>query len=69
MVNNKFMTAEDVAKELGISKSYAYKIMRQLNAELRKMGKLTVSGKVNRSYFIKKLCFEDEKGGGTDAGV
>lgn len=69
MVKNKFMTAEDVAEELGISKSYAYKIMRQLNAELRKMGKLTVSGKVNRSYFIKKLCFEDEKGDGTDAGV
>lgn len=68
MVNNKFMTADDVAEELGISKSHAYKIMRELNVELRKMGKLTIAGKVNRNYFLKKLCFDDN-GGDTSASL
>lgn len=63
MNKNKFMTADDVAEELGVSKSHAYKIMKELNTELRQMGKITISGRVNRSYFIKKLCFDDETGG------
>ena len=66
MVNNKFMTADDVAEELGISKSHAYKIMRELNAELRKMGKLTIAGNINWNFFLKKLCFDDN-GGDTSA--
>ena len=63
------MTADDVAEELGISKSHAYKIMRELNAELKKMGKLTIAGRVNRNYFLKKLCFSDEIGGETNARI
>ena len=68
-MNNKFMTADDVAEELGISKSHAYKIMRELNTELKKMGKLTIAGRVNRNYFLKKLCFSDETGGETNARI
>ena len=34
MNENTFMRVDEVAKELGISKSYAYKIVQQLNAEL-----------------------------------
>ena len=37
---------EEVAAELGVSKSYAYKIVKQLNDELQKLGYLTVSGRV-----------------------
>ena len=66
-MDNKFMTADDVAEELGISKSHAYKIMRELNAELKKMGKLTIAGRVNRNYFLKKLFFSDENGGENNA--
>lgn len=50
-----FMTAEEVAKELGVSKGYAYKLMRQLNAELQKKGYITVSGRLNRQYFMERL--------------
>ena len=32
------MRVDDVAKELGVSKSYAYKIVQKLNTELRSMG-------------------------------
>lgn len=34
-MRNTFMSVDDVAKELGISKSYAYKIVHRLNAELK----------------------------------
>lgn len=37
-MENNFMRVEDVAKELGISKSYAYKIVQKLNADLRANG-------------------------------
>ena len=30
------MTAEDVTKELGVSKGHAYKLIRELNGELKK---------------------------------
>ena len=33
---NQFMRADEVAKELGISRSYAYKLIRQLNQEITK---------------------------------
>ena len=57
MENNNFMRVEDVAKELGVSKSYAYKIVQKLNAELRAKGFLTISGRINRKYFIEKFCY------------
>ena len=57
MNENSFMRVDDVARELGISKSYAYKIVQKLNAELREKGYLTISGRVNRRYFMEKLCY------------
>ena len=57
MNEKKFMSVDDVAKELGISKSYAYKIVQKLNAELRSLGYLTISGRINRKYFMEKLCY------------
>jgi len=52
-----FMRAADVARELGVSKSHAYKIVRKLNAELQEMGYLTVSGRVSTKYFLEKVCY------------
>ena len=48
MMEQSFMRVDDVAKELGVSKSYAYKIVQRLNDELKAMGYLTISGRVNR---------------------
>lgn len=50
-MDNKFIRAEDVAQELNVSKPYAYKLIRQLNEELRAKGYITISGRVNRQYF------------------
>lgn len=56
-MENNFMRVEDVAKELGVSKSYAYKIVQKLNADLRAKGFLTISGRINRKYFLEKFCY------------
>ena len=48
---------EKAAKELGISKSHAYKVIHKLNAELRDKGYLTISGRVNRNFFMEKFCY------------
>ena len=60
-VSNTIMLAEEVARELEISKAHAYKIIRQLNAELGKMGYITVAGNVNRQYFIERVCYREKE--------
>ena len=59
-MEKNFMTVEEVAEELKVSKSYAYKVVRELNAEMRELGYLTISGRVNTSFFRKKLCYREE---------
>ena len=51
MTDKNFMRVEDVARELDVSKSYAYKIVQKLNKELEAKGYITISGRVNRQYF------------------
>ncbi|HOJ10253.1 MAG: DNA-binding protein [Acetivibrionales bacterium] len=60
-MSNTFMKVDEVAAELGVSKSYAYKIVQKLNEEMKKMGYLTISGRVNKQYFMKKTCYNDTK--------
>ena len=60
MENRNFMTVDEVAKELKVSKSYAYKIVKQLNEELNKLGYLTFSSRVNANYFYKKVCYTEQ---------
>ena len=55
MTNEIFVTADEVAKELRVSKPYAYKLIREMNAELRKQGFLTISGKASRKYFSERI--------------
>ena len=58
-MNKRFMRVDDIANELEVSQSYAYKVMRQLNTELKDMGYLTVAGRVDRKYFLKKMCYDE----------
>ncbi len=55
MENKKLLTSQDVAAQLGISQSHAYKIMRTLNQELNGKGFMTISGKISRQYFEEKF--------------
>ncbi len=51
--NKRFLTATDVAELLDVSRSTAYRIIKRLNDELNKAGKLTVAGKVSAKYFYE----------------
>lgn len=55
MRKNIFITAQELAEMLGISKPYAYKLIKQMNDELRDKGFITISGKVSRRYFEEKF--------------
>lgn len=54
-MENKFIRADDVARELDVSKPYAYKLIRQFNEELKAKGFVTIAGRVNRQYFYERL--------------
>ena len=43
-MENRFIRAEDVAQELNVSKPYAYKLIRQLNEELKARALLRLHG-------------------------
>lgn len=51
----KFITSAEVADELGVSKSQAYKVVRKLNEELEDRGFLVVAGKVSRKFFEERF--------------
>ena len=53
--NNYMMYAEDISKELGISKGYAYKIIKELNQELKEAGFIVISGRVPRAFWETKF--------------
>ena len=55
MEKSKFITSIEVAQELGVSQSFAYKVVRQLNDELKRKGFMTVSGKVSRTFYEEKF--------------
>ena len=57
MTDNTFMMADDVAKELGVSKAYAYKVIKKFNEELKAKGFFTISGRVNKQYFLERTCY------------
>ena len=58
MTGTSFMTVQEVAKELNVSASYGYKLIRKLNAELEKKGIITIPGRINRQYFAERLCYD-----------
>ena len=45
MEKELFVRAEEVARALGVSKPYAYKLVREMNEELKKKGFLTIPGR------------------------
>lgn len=55
MEQGVFITAQEVAELLVISKSKAYTIVRELNEELSAKGFITVAGRVSRKFFEEKF--------------
>ena len=56
MANYQYMmSADDVAKELDCSKSYAYKLVKAMNKELAEQGYITMAGRIPRAYWAKRI--------------
>lgn len=55
MEEKQFLTATYVAKILRTSEATAYKIIRDLNEELKKKGKIILPGKISHRYFEEKI--------------
>lgn len=53
--NKRFMDVNDVSETMGISTSMAYRLIRNMNQELKAQGYITVAGRVSRAYFEKKV--------------
>lgn len=62
MKTSMFMNVDEVVTELGISKPFAYKLIRQMNSELKAKGFITITGRVNRKYFLEKFYGAAEAG-------
>ena len=57
----ELMHASEVAKELSVSTSYAYKLIRQLNDELKEKKYLTIPGRISRKYLYERLYGAEPK--------
>ncbi|MCL1797974.1 MAG: DNA-binding protein [Eggerthellaceae bacterium] len=55
MKDTMFVRAEEIAKELGVSVGHAYKLIRDMNAELKAKGFMTISGRVSRQFYEERF--------------
>ena len=61
MEEKTFLTVDEVAELLTVSKSKAYEIVRQLNKELKEKGLITVAARVSKAYFYERMCYSKEQ--------
>ena len=62
--NKRFLNVHDVAAFLEVSDSMAYKIIQQLNKELKSKGYIVIAGKVSRKYFLERVYAGEEEESG-----
>ncbi len=55
----KVLTAEQVADLCKVKIGKAYQIIRELNEELKKEGYITIRGRVNKDYLLKRLGIKE----------
>jgi hypothetical protein len=55
MAGQIFMRVDEVAEELGVSKPYAYKLIKRMNEELAQTGCITIAGRIDRKFFHEKF--------------
>ncbi len=53
------LRVDDVQKTLQISEQKAYDVIRTLNEELNAKGYITIRGRVNKEYFMKRFQYSE----------
>ena len=56
LMKSVFYTAQEVAEILGVSRTKAYKIVKELNLELKAKGFIVIAGKIPKRYFEER-CY------------
>ena len=56
LMKSVFYTAQEVAEILGVSRTKAYKIVKELNIELQAKGFIVIAGKIPKRYFEER-CY------------
>lgn len=57
---NEFLKVDEVEKICQVSKTMAYKLIREINEEMTSKGYLTIKGRVNKKFLFKKLGIGDD---------
>ena len=55
MQEKMYMDVDDVCAILGVSKVYAYNLMREYNKELKAKGYIVVAGKISTKFLAEKI--------------
>lgn len=50
-----FIKADEISQTMGVSRAYAYRVIKQLNTELSGKGYLVVQGRTSRQYFYERI--------------
>lgn len=69
MNDAKMINEEYIRETLGVSKATAYRIIRELNAELERSGCRVIKGKVSLRYFEQQYFAMPGCSGGGDENV
>ncbi|QDI92485.1 ICEBs1 excisionase [Salicibibacter halophilus] len=54
----EFYTPADVQRIMKVSEQKAYRIIRDLNAEMKQEGYMVIQGKVNRNKFNERFIYQ-----------
>ncbi len=69
MSETVFIRADEIAKELGIAKQTAYRMIRIWNEQLKAKGYMTITGRVSRQYYKEQIYGLTERKEETDASI
>lgn len=56
------MNAAEVANIMDCSERHGYKLIQEMNGELKAKGFITRAGRVPRKYFFERVGLEDQEG-------
>ncbi len=55
MSTGYMISADEIIEELGVSQSYAYKLIREMNKSLAEKGYRVVRGRISRKFFEEQF--------------
>ena len=56
-----FVRVDTIMEDLQISKPLAYKLMKEMNDELREKGFIVISGRIPRQYYMERFYGLEKK--------